>query len=112
MTESVAILPPPAAKDRKLTLLATAIALMLLVYLLPSPPPLERGGNLIALPAKGQACLAIMVFAVTLWVTETLPFAVTSLLVLLLIPAFGIADYRRSCAPGSAIRSSRSSSAC
>jgi sodium-dependent dicarboxylate transporter 2/3/5 len=35
-----------------------------------------------------------MAFAVTLWVTEAVPFAVTSLLVLLLIPAFGIADYR------------------
>ena len=35
-----------------------------------------------------------MAFAVTLWVTETLPFAATSLLVVLLIPAFGIADYR------------------
>ena len=35
-----------------------------------------------------------MAFAVTLWVTEAVPFAVTSLLVVLLIPAFGIADYR------------------
>jgi sodium-dependent dicarboxylate transporter 2/3/5 len=33
-------------------------------------------------------------FAVTLWVTETLPFAATGLLVILLIPLFGIADYR------------------
>src|ERR1700716_3723959 len=75
-------------------MLFAAIGLMLIVYFLPSPPPLERAGNLIELPAKGQACLAIMVLAVTLWVTEALPFAVTSLLVLILIPAFGIADYR------------------
>jgi sodium-dependent dicarboxylate transporter 2/3/5 len=85
---------PPVLKDRKLALLVAAIGLMLIVYYLPSPPPLERAGNLIELPAKGQACLAIMVLAVTLWVTEALPFAVTSLLVLILIPAFGIADYR------------------
>ena len=87
VTESVAIVPP-VAKDRKLLLLIAAFGLMLIVYLLPSPPPLERAGNLIELPAKGQACLAIMVLAVTLWVTEALPFAVTSLLVLILIPGF------------------------
>ena len=93
MTESAAIVPP-IRKDRKLLLLIAAFGLMLAVYLLPSPPPLERAGNLIELPAKGQACLAIMVLAVMLWVTEALPFAVTSLLVLILIPVFGIADYR------------------
>ena len=35
-----------------------------------------------------------MAFAVTLWVTETMPFAATSLLVVLLIPAFGLATFR------------------
>jgi len=81
-------------KDRRLFALLAAVALMLALYALPSPPPLERAGNLIPLTAQGQACLAIMAFAVTLWVTEAVPFAVTSLLVVLLIPAFGIADYR------------------
>jgi sodium-dependent dicarboxylate transporter 2/3/5 len=76
-----------------LTLVAAA-ALLLLINQLPAPPPLERAGNLIPLTAHGKACLAIMAFAVTLWVTETLPFAATSLLVVLLIPAFGVADYR------------------
>jgi sodium-dependent dicarboxylate transporter 2/3/5 len=80
--------------DRKLAILVAAVALMLAIYALPSPAPLERAGNLITLTANGKACLAIMAFAVTLWVTETLPFAATSLLVVLLIPAFGIADYR------------------
>ena len=67
---------------------------MLVIYSLPSPPPLERAGNLIPLTREGQACLAIMAFAVTLWVSEAVPFAVTSLLVVLLIPALGISDYR------------------
>jgi sodium-dependent dicarboxylate transporter 2/3/5 len=64
------------------------------IYALPTPPPLERGGNVIPLTAAGKTCLAIMAFAVTLWVTEALPFAATSLLVVLLIPAFGVADFR------------------
>lgn len=74
--------------------MAAAIAVLLLIYLLPSPPPLVRGGNEIALTDNGRACLAVMAFAVVLWVTETLPFAVTSLAIVLLIPALGIADYR------------------
>jgi len=80
--------------DRKPYILLAAMALMLGLYALPTPAPLERGGNLIPLSAHGQACLAIMALAVMLWVTETLPFAVTALLVVVLIPVFGIADYR------------------
>jgi sodium-dependent dicarboxylate transporter 2/3/5 len=71
-----------------------AVALMTAIYCLPGPAPLQRAGAAIALTPNGQACLGIMAFAVTLWVTEAIPFAVTSLLVLLLIPAFGITDYK------------------
>lgn len=79
---------------RQLLVLAGAVAVMLTIYALPSPPAMEREGNLIALTTNGKACLAIMAFAVILWVSETLPFAATSLLTVLLIPAFGLADYR------------------
>ncbi len=79
---------------RQAIFLCVAFALMLVIMVAPSPPPLERAGNLIELTASGKACLSIMAFAVILWVTEALPFAATSLLVLLLIAAFGIADYR------------------
>jgi len=79
---------------RKLLILAAAVAVMLAIHALPVPAPLEREGNLIALTAAGKACLAIMAFAVLLWVTETLPFAATGLLIVLLIPAFGITGYR------------------
>ena len=80
--------------DRRIAVLLAATGLLFAIYALPVPAPLERAGNVIPLTADGKACLGIMAFAVTLWVTETLPFAVTSLLVVLLIPAFGIADYR------------------
>jgi len=84
---------PPAPEQRPYVLLA-AVALLLAIYLLPPPPPFVRGDGTIPLTPQGKACLAIMAFAVTLWVTETLPFAVTSLLVVVLIPVFGLADYR------------------
>jgi sodium-dependent dicarboxylate transporter 2/3/5 len=83
-----------ARLDRKLYILSGAVVVMLAIAAAPTPAPLERADNLIALTKSGQTCLAIMVFAVTLWVTETLPFAATGLLVVILIPLFGIADYR------------------
>jgi sodium-dependent dicarboxylate transporter 2/3/5 len=67
---------------------------MLAIHALPVPAPLERAGASIPLTASGKACLAIMALAVVLWITEAMPFAATSLLVVLLIPMFGIADYR------------------
>ena len=79
-------------RGRALTILA-AILLMLVVHWLPEPAPLERAGDVIALTPNGKACLAILAFAITLWVTEAIPFAVTALFVLLLVPIFGIADY-------------------
>ena len=84
----------PAWRDRKLLILLAATALLFAIHLLPTPAPLQRAGNLIPLTAAGKTCLGIMAFAVTLWVTEALPFAATSLLVVLLIPAFGIAQFR------------------
>jgi sodium-dependent dicarboxylate transporter 2/3/5 len=68
---------------------------MLAIHALPEPALLVREGNVIALTAPGKATLAIMAFAVTLWVTETLPFAATGLMITLLIPAFGIAGFRQ-----------------
>ena len=80
--------------------LVGAVAFMLVVYVLPTPAPMERNGEVIGLTVNGKACLAVLAFAVTLWVTEALPFAVTSLFVVLLIPAFGIADYATVVAAG------------
>ena len=70
-----------------------ALLLMLVVNALPEPSPVMRAGEQIALTPHGKACLAILAFAITLWVTEAVPFAVTALVVLLLIPILGIADY-------------------
>ena len=78
---------------RAVWILLAATALMLAVHLLPTPAPLERNGELIALTADGKTCLAILLFAVTLWVSEAMPFAATALFVVVLIPAFGITDF-------------------
>jgi len=88
------------SRHRQAWMFFAAIGLMLAVHALPSPPSLIRAGDTIPLTMEGKACIAILAFAVTLWVTEALPFAVTSLFVLLLIPVFGIADYSSVVAAG------------
>jgi len=95
MTQMAAVAASsPARKDRRAIALVAAVALLLLIHFLPSPPPLQTAGGPVPLTATGKTCLAIMAFAVTAWVSEALPFAVTSLLIVLLVPAFGIADFR------------------
>jgi sodium-dependent dicarboxylate transporter 2/3/5 len=97
MSQTAVALPPGRASERAwqpFLVLLGAVAVLAAICLLPSPAPLERDGNLVPLTAEGRMCLGIMAFAVTLWVTETVPFAVTSLLVVLLIPLLGIADFR------------------
>ena len=87
----------PASRTRSrrsVLILIGAVLLMATIHLLPVPAPLERGGNLIPLTVAGKACLAVMAFAVTLWVTESLPFAATGLLILILLPSLGVADFR------------------
>ena len=62
--------------DRNIIVLLGAMAVLVGICLLPTPAPLERAGLSIPLTAGGKACLGIMAFAVILWVTEAIPFAV------------------------------------
>src|SRR6186713_361026 len=95
MTQMAAVAASsPARKDRRAIALVAAVALLLLIHFLPSPTPLQTAGGPVPLTATGKTCLAIMAFAVTAWVSEALPFAVTSLLIVLLIPLFQLADFR------------------
>ena len=71
-----------------------AFALMGAVVLLPVPSPLERGADLIPLSWGGKATLGLLLAAIVLWVTEVIPFSITALLVMLLIPVFGIDSFK------------------
>lgn len=66
-----------------------AIAALFLIHFLPQLPSLVRNGEEIALTTEGKSTLAILVFAVILWVTEAIPFPVTGLVSILLLPLFG-----------------------
>lgn len=84
---------PAGEVTKRYAQIAAALVLLVALAWLPGPAPLLTAGAEIPLTREAQQCLAILAFAVFLWVTEAVPFAVTSLLVLLLLPLFGIATY-------------------
>jgi len=71
-----------------------AFILMAGIMLLPSPDPLERGGELIPLSWNAKAILALLAAAIILWITEVIPFSITALFIMLLIPVFGIETFK------------------
>lgn len=79
--------------DRNFVIFLAAVTLLVGIVLLPEPAALQRDGLSIPLTMGGKACLAVMAFAVTLWVTEAVSFAVTSLLVVLLLPILQLSTY-------------------
>ncbi len=74
---------PPATPTSAIIGLAAASLLALLLLSVPGPD---------ALPAAGQRMAAIFAVVLILWVTEAVPVAVTSLLAVVLLPIFGVAD--------------------
>jgi len=63
--------------------ISAALLTALLLLGLPTPE---------TLPTEGQRMAAIFAIVLILWVTEALPVAVTSLLAIVLLPIFGVAD--------------------
>jgi len=75
---------------RAWTGIAVAAGSILAIRLAPFPVLQGPAGSALALSPLGKTSLAIVVAAVVLWVTEALPFPVTALIALLLLPAFGV----------------------
>jgi sodium-dependent dicarboxylate transporter 2/3/5 len=71
-----------------------AFALVGIIGILPSPDPLIKGGELIPLAWSAKATLGLLVAAIVLWITEVIPFGITALLIMLLIPVFGIDSFK------------------
>lgn len=79
----------------KIIIFLIAIAVMLLIHFLPAPPPLVRNGQEIALTLTGKTAIGILIFCIILWMTEAIPFAVTVLIANLLLPVYGIYDFKK-----------------
>ncbi len=70
------------------------------ILALPSPAPVDTGQGSAALSQAGKASLAVLAFAVVLWMSEALPFAVTGLLALVLMVIAGAAPFEKLVADG------------
>lgn len=79
-------------KVRQPLYLTLGAVLFLVIYLLPPPPPLLVGSDPIPLTQAGKICLGLLVVAIFYWITEVLPFHVTALCALLLMPILGVTD--------------------
>ena len=74
---------PPPSPTSAVAGVAAALVVALALLVLPGPE---------ALPAAGQRMAAIFAVVLILWVTEAVPVGVTSLLAVILLPIFGVAD--------------------
>lgn len=77
-----------------------AVFVLTVIILLPSPGPLQNGDELIPLTSEGKIVIGCLGFAVVLWMTEAIPFAVTSLCLMVLLHAFGVAPFNELCKIG------------
>lgn len=77
--------------SRLLIILGTII-LFVVIYYVPEPSPIETSGGEVVLTHTGKVCMGILIAAVVLWLTEAMPFAMTSLLLLIIMPFFKITD--------------------
>lgn len=86
----------PSTKPRtpaiRLTILALAFGLALLLRLVPLPEAWRMSGDIL-LPLDGQAALGVLFFVLILWMTEAIPFHITGLLGVLLLALFRISSF-------------------
>jgi len=78
---------------KQITALSVAILVMIGIYLLPLPQPIQTAEGAVALTAEGKASLAVLAFVIILWLTEAIPFPVTALFGLFLAYSFGLAPF-------------------
>ena len=85
---------PPNTLKRAI-IYAAAVAVMLIIYFLPTPEPFYKGTEAIALTVQGKAVMAVLCYAVILWVTEAIPFSATSLSLLLILHVMGVESFKK-----------------
>jgi len=77
-----------------------ALVAFFLILVVPLPLVALAGQEAVALSQTGRACLAIVALCLILWISEAIPIAITSLLVFLLVPALGVADFAKTIQSG------------
>jgi anion transporter len=63
--------------------------LFLFLFVVPLPDMVGSDGSVTALSSQGRACLAVMVWACTIWLTEAIPISMTGLMIPALLALTG-----------------------
>ncbi|WP_018306194.1 SLC13 family permease [Desulfitobacterium hafniense] len=84
---------PYVFNKRNALIFFAAIAVMLIIYLLPSPPSFYKGTEEIPLTFEGKAVFAVLVYAVILWLTEAIPFPITALSMIIILHLMGVSTF-------------------
>lgn len=67
---------------------------MLIIYKLPCPPSLYKETEEIVLSPEGKAVFSVLCYAVILWLTEAIPFAITALSIWIILPLMGVGSFK------------------
>lgn len=68
------------------------LAIFVLVVNMPLPQPMRVGTEQVMLTQSGRMCLALLLLAIIYWITEVLPFHITAVAIMLLMPVLGVTD--------------------
>ncbi len=78
---------------KNMIIIAAALLVAILVIVLPLSEDFRTVGEA-TLTAQGQTAVAILIFALILWITEAIPFHVTGLLSMVLLTLFKIDSFK------------------
>lgn len=96
MSDRPAGSPGPARHELSLTTrwiyVSIALAIAILGRLLPIPEAARTVGE-VTLTPNGQAAIGVLLFALTLWMTEAIPFHITGLMGIFLLALFRVEDF-------------------
>jgi len=87
--------PPNTELIKRAAIFLVAITAMLIIFYLPTPDPFYKGTEAIPLTFKAKAVMAVLVFAVILWVTEAIPFSATALLLIVFMHIMGVEGFKK-----------------
>ncbi len=79
-------------KNREVIFLFLAVVVALVVYYAPLPDTISLGEKTATLTYQGRITMALLSFAIVMWVTEAASFAVTSILVMILMALLGATE--------------------
>lgn len=80
----------PLETARKTFFFIFALAMMSLIIALPTPAPFYKGTEAIPLTMNAKCVMAVLVFAVIMWMTEAIPFPATSLCLIVFLHVLNI----------------------